>query len=205
MLKRIASVVLSFTTVLAIAFTMSSCGGGRLNYYIPTSTGDAGDDLVVTSSKITDGGELPDDLKCVRDGGDGASPPIAWSNAPSGTAGFAVLMYHYPDGTTAGVDTPNHYWLLWNIDSSVSSLSRGNAESVGTEGSDKDGVGTGYTPPCSPSGSGAHEYHIRVYALSGTPSALGSVDTVDVGYDEFISAVTPLSLATGELSFTETN
>jgi phosphatidylethanolamine-binding protein (PEBP) family uncharacterized protein len=170
-----------------------------------TTMADGDATLTINSSSLTDGSTLPADLRCSRDGGDGASPPIAWTGAPPATKTYAVLIYHYPMGTVPGKDVPNHYWLLWNIAGGATSLSRGNPEGVGTEGSNKDARGTGYTPPCSPIGSGSHTYHIRVYALSGAPVGLGSGDSVGVGYPEFITAVEPLSLATGELSFTETN
>jgi phosphatidylethanolamine-binding protein (PEBP) family uncharacterized protein len=165
------------------------------------TTTDAGE-MIVTSTAFVDGGALPADLKCTRDGGTGASPPIAWNRVPSGTASIAISMIHYPVGTTPGKDTPNHYWLLWNIDPSVTQLAQGNPESIGVEGSNKDGVGTGYTPPCSPAGSGTHTYTLRVHALSGSPTALGSSDSVAVTYDAFMAGIEPLVLGTGQLSFT---
>ena len=35
-------------------------------------------ELVLSSPAIDHGGNLPADLKCTRDGGDGLSPPISW-------------------------------------------------------------------------------------------------------------------------------
>lgn len=67
------------------------------------------------SPEITDGGMLPSALKCSRNGGDGVSPPLVWSDVPEGTESLAVIMYHYPRGTVAGRDAPSQYWLLWNI------------------------------------------------------------------------------------------
>jgi phosphatidylethanolamine-binding protein (PEBP) family uncharacterized protein len=161
--------------------------------------------LHVTSSALVEGATLPTSLKCTRDGGTGASPPMTWTGAPSATQSYAVLIYHYPNGTVPGVDTPNHYWLLWNIGGNVIELTQGNSAHIGTQGSDKDGRATGYTPPCSPIGSGTHTYHIRVYALSAAPTTLGATDSLAVDYATFIAAINPLTLASGELSFSESN
>ncbi len=161
--------------------------------------------LRVTSSALIEGGTLPTSLKCIRDGGTGDSPPLAWTGAPLATQSYAVLIYHYPNGTVPGVDTPNHYWLLWNIGSSVNELAQGNSAHIGTQGGDKDGRAIGYTPPCSPIGSGTHTYHIRVYALSAAPTTLGATDSLAIDYATFIAAINPLTLASGELSFAESN
>ena len=83
----------------------------------------------------------------------------------------------------------------------MTSLAAGNPESVGNEGSNKDGIEIGYTPPCSP-GDAVHEYTIRVYALSASPEALGSVDNISVGWAEFVAAVESLSLGMTEFSLT---
>ncbi|MEP2471846.1 MAG: hypothetical protein ABJH45_09845, partial [Paracoccaceae bacterium] len=104
---------------------------------------------------------LPAALKCTRDGGDGVSPPLVWSEIPAGNESLAVIMHHYPRGAVAGRDVPNQYWLQWNIPPNTSELDRANPTSIGDEGADKDERQTGYTPPCSPAGS-AHECTITV-------------------------------------------
>ncbi len=148
-------------------------------------TGDAAD-FALTSSAFEDGDLLPDDLKCETDGGDGASPPLSWTGAPDGTEEFALAMIHYPDGSTD--DTPSHYWLLWDIPGDTGSLSRGNEDSVGHEGSNKDLVDTGYQPPCSPTGSGEHLYTISVYALDAA-SGLADADDLSVTWTTLMDAI----------------
>ena len=162
-----------------------------------TATEDFGD-FQVSSTAFNAGDSLPEDYACSRDGGGDLSPPVTWSGAPEGVTEYALVMYHYPQGQT---DNPSHYWLVWNIPSTINSLDAGNLESIGNEGSNKDGVAIGYTPPCSP-GDAVHEYTIRVYALSAAPEALGSSDNVSVGWAEFVAAVEPLSLGMTEFSFT---
>jgi len=133
----------------------------------------AQDSFMLTSPAIVDGGMLPADLKCTRDGGDGVTPPLAWSAVPDGTKSLALIMHHYPRGRVEGVDAPSQYWLLWNIPPETQALPRGNPASIGDEGADKDERRTGYTPPCSPPGS-MHEYTITLYALSTALPPAGS-------------------------------
>lgn len=155
----------------------------------------------LTSPEIMDGGALPADLKCSRDGGDGVSPPLAWANAPAGTQGFAVIMQHYPRGKAEGVDVPSQYWLLWNIPATASGLERGNPASVGDEGADKDMRRTGYTPPCSPAGSGTHTYTITVYALKGLLTTLPPHDDGSVDWRQMTAALEGHVLAKTTFSF----
>ncbi|SVE10039.1 uncharacterized protein METZ01_LOCUS462893, partial [marine metagenome] len=117
-------------------------------------------DFTLSSSAFGEGDTVPVAQICSRDGGLELSPPIAWANVPVGTQGFALGMFHYPNGTVEGEDAPSHYWLVWNIPASSLGLDEGNPESVGDEGSNKDGVEIGYTAPCSP-GDAVHEYTIR--------------------------------------------
>jgi len=50
------------------------------------------DTFALTSPAIVNRGDLRSDLKCSRDGGDGLSPPLAWSAVPEGTQSLAVIM-----------------------------------------------------------------------------------------------------------------
>jgi len=160
--------------------------------------------FALTSPVLFDGGPLPADLKCTRDGGDGLSPPLAWENPPEGTTGYAVIMHHYPRGRVEGVDAPSQYWLLWNIPLATTSIARGNPTSIGDEGADKDARRTGYTPPCSPPGPPPpHRYTITVYALSAPLTGLPDHDDGDVDWTQMTKAMRGLVL--GSSSFTFTN
>ena len=160
-----------------------------------TTVNESGD-FQVSSSAFGEGETLPADYACSRDGGGDLSPHLSRSGAPEGVSKYALVMYHYPQGQT---DSPSHYWVVWNIPASVTTLEAGNADGVGNEGSNKDGVEIGYTPPCSP-GDAVHDYIIRVYALSAAPEALGSDDNLSVGWTELVNAVEPLSLGMAEIS-----
>lgn len=109
-------------------------------------------------------------------------------------------MYHYPNNSIPGQDTPSHYWLVWNVPTSVTGLPHGNPASIGDEGSDKDGTRIGYTPPCSPPGA-AHSYTIAVYALSEAPTLLGKGDNPKATYATFMHAIDGKVLDAGSFSF----
>ena len=156
--------------------------------------------FTLSSSLFEDGGTLPASSKCTRDGGDGLSPPIVWSDAPAGTKSFAVIMHHYPRNAVEGRDNPSHYWLLWDIPVHTKSLSRGNAESIGNEGGEKDKRYVGYTSPCSPANV-SHAYTITVYALDTKTSGLGNKDDIDVDWVTMTKAIEDKVITSSSLTF----
>jgi len=156
--------------------------------------------FTLTSPVMVDGGTLPVDLKCERDGGDGLSPPINWTNPPKGTQDYAIIMHHYPRGKVEGVDAPSHYWLLWNIPASTTGIARGNPTSIGDEGADKDMRRTGYTPPYSPPGY-LHQYTITVYALRAPLATLPNHDDGNVDWQQMIAAMDGLVLGSFAITF----
>ena len=94
--------------------------------------------MVVTSSDAANA-TLPTTYTC---DGEAKSPPVAWRGAPSGTAGFAMLMSTVPSpGTT------KYNWILYNIPAGTTSLAAG--ASAGTFGFADDGGGLSYAAPCS--------------------------------------------------------
>ena len=164
------------------------------------TTSVAQDVFTLSSPEIVDGGMLSNALKCTRNGGDGVSPPLAWSEIPDGTESFAVIMHHYPKGTVAGRDAPSQYWLLWNVPPNTSKLDRANPASIGDEGADKDERQMGYTPPCSPAGS-THEYTITVYALSAPLTSLPENDDISVDWEMLTAAMAGKVIASSQISF----
>jgi len=179
------------SNIRTLAITLTCCAiGGIAN---------AQGDFTLTSPAITDGGDLPMDFKCTRDGGGALTPGLQWSDAPNGIESFAVIMHHYPQNTTKGVDDPNQYWLLWDIPATTTYLPAGNPGSVGHESADKDRNRTGYTPPCSPPGA-RHEYTITVYALNAGPD-LPHQDDNSINWSEMTDAIDEHVIASSSISF----
>jgi len=104
-----------------------------------------------------DGATIPKQYTC--DGKD-LSPALEWSDEPSGTHSFALIL----DDPDAPSGTWNH-WLLWDIPAHMHSLPEGFAPGqAGTSGKNDFGR-YGYGGPCPPKGHGAHRYRFTLHAL----------------------------------------
>jgi Raf kinase inhibitor-like YbhB/YbcL family protein len=120
-------------------------------------------DMQLTSSAFNHGGIIP-----TRHTGDGpdVSPELAWSDAPEGTASFALIC-HDPD---APLISPGNYgfvhWVLYGIPASVSQLAEGTQDY--TPGINNFG-NRGYGGPMPPEGHGRHHYFFWLLALDAEP------------------------------------
>ena len=104
-----------------------------------------------------DGESIPKRFTC--EGGD-ASPALSWSNEPSGTESFTLIV----DDPDAPAGTWNH-WLLWDVPAHVHSITEGfRPGAVGASGKNDFGK-PGYGGPCPPKGHGAHRYYFTLYAV----------------------------------------
>ena len=114
----------------------------------------------LTSSAMVECGEMPVDYTC---DGYAATPPLEWSDAPDGTAGYAVVMHQ-----VAGPGDTHWYWEPWNIPGDVTSMTS-NGEPPGDVGINSVNKRNEYAPPCS-KGPGTKPYTFTVYALSAQPA-----------------------------------
>jgi len=116
--------------------------------------------LKLTSPAFTSGGAIPRQFTCE---GPDQSPDLHWSDAPAGTATFAVVM-NDPDAPAGDWV----HWLVWNIPSTShglpANLARDRQLADGTlQGRNSFGK-IGYNGPCPPAGK-PHRYFFRVYAV----------------------------------------
>jgi Raf kinase inhibitor-like YbhB/YbcL family protein len=128
---------------------------------------------------------IPDNKGQSRDG-DNRRPAINWSNGPSGTRSYTVIVVdkdvptsfdaaNKPDKTIpADMPRKNFYhWLQADIPADVTNFSEGAAGEVspGISGRNSFGgrgtaQGIGYDGPCPPwNDERLHHYHFQVYAL----------------------------------------
>lgn len=113
----------------------------------------------LSSSAFAPGGRIPTRYTC-----DGAnvSPPMAWSDVPAGTRGFALIC--------ADPDAPGGTWYHWAI-YDIPPGARGLTEAVPSN-NPRPPQGTndfrllGYGGPCPPPGSRAHRYVFTLYAVA---------------------------------------
>ena len=144
----------------------------------------------LTSSAVVEGGAMPDAYSC---DGSGSTLPLAWTGAPAGTRGFAILMTTLPgDGTT------KYNWVVHGIPASVTSLAR-DGQGTGVVGVGSDGPQIAYNPPCS-QGPGSKTYTVTVYALSGTPVLPTSASAVTGSV--LASAISSMTLGSAKLNIT---
>jgi Raf kinase inhibitor-like YbhB/YbcL family protein len=114
----------------------------------------------LTSSAFREGETIPRQFTC---DGDDLAPPLAWSDAPDGTRGFALIM----DDPDAPHGTFTH-WMLYDIPAAATGLTD---QPAGTSLRNDFGR-SGYGGPCPPVGHGPHRYLFTLYAVDVPSLAL---------------------------------
>lgn len=112
-------------------------------------------------------GNLPANPNCV---GQNVSPALTWTNPPSGTRSFALLVYDQEGRNGLGVA----HWVAYNIPVSVSGFSENEASAPSskyTGGKSTLNLGS-YMGPCPPASTGQHHY---VYTLIATDVEVGAL------------------------------
>ena len=121
--------------------------------------GAGGETMELKSQAFAAGEMIPAQYTC--DGQD-ISPPLSWSDPPTGTIDFALIS----DDPDAPVGTWVH-WVMWNIPVSASALDENLPKTAslpnGTKQGTTDFQRIGYGGPCPPSGT--HRYFFKLYAL----------------------------------------
>ena len=93
------------------------------------------------------------------------SPPLSWSGAPSGTAGYALVV----DDASAPI-TPFVYWIVFDIQQATTDIQQGALPPGARRALNSVGTSS-YDPPC-PQGS-PHRYRFTIYALNKQPNLPG--------------------------------
>jgi Raf kinase inhibitor-like YbhB/YbcL family protein len=149
-----------FTIVMLFAFTCLFLGWGCRQASNETQSGGTSMSIELTSLAFQPGATIP--KKYTGDGED-RSPPMQWSDPPSGTRSLALIC----DDPDAPRGTWVH-WVLFNLPSQTRELEEG-VPATGTVGDGaKQGINDfnklGYGGPAPPKGK-AHRYFFKLYAL----------------------------------------
>lgn len=118
--------------------------------------------MKLESSAFTANGEIPTEHTCE---GDDVSPPLSWSDVPSGTKSFALVV---DDPDAPDPAAPKRVWVHWvvyDIPPSTTSLPKGASTSLpdGAKTGTNDWGNKAWGGPCPP--IGRHRYFHKIYAL----------------------------------------
>ncbi|SFD27307.1 YHYH protein [Pseudoalteromonas denitrificans] len=177
-----------FIFYVSTLISIIACGSDNASTQdiIGSETDAETNNLVLSSNIMVNNGSLPSTYTC---DGEGISPNLSWSNPPTDTKSFAVMMHH----DVAPGDS-HWYWVMYDIPSSTTAIN--DNETIGQMGSNSVNDLNEYAPPCS-QGSGDKLYTFSLYALSDSPD-LTNVN--NVGRNELLSAISNITLDTVTLS-----
>jgi hypothetical protein len=124
--------------------------------------------MIVTSPAYADGAVMPARFATVNvTGGTGASVPLSWDDAPTGTQSFVLAIIDTHPVAHGWV-----HWLVTDIPVGVDTLAEGASNTASMPPGAVEQPNTagrpGYGGPQPPVGSGLHDYVATIYAL-GTP------------------------------------
>lgn len=151
------------SSLAVFLLTISNPLTGSVLAALPASPARAKDppmSLNLSSPSFPNGGNIPKQFTC--DGAD-LSPQLFWTDPPTGTKAFALLV----DDPDAPAGNWNH-WIAWNLPPTLGSLPEGVPKTAhlpdGTEQGTNDFRKPGYNGPCPPPGT-PHRYYFRLFAL----------------------------------------
>lgn len=116
--------------------------------------------LQLTSDAFANGQSIPAKYSCI---GKNISPALAWTEPPTGTQSFALIV----DDPDAPGRTWVH-WVLFNIPVSTRNLKEGFTADDPIVSGKNSSSHLNYDGPCPPSGT--HRYFFKLYALDATLS-----------------------------------
>jgi Raf kinase inhibitor-like YbhB/YbcL family protein len=141
---------------------------------LPASAGAKGASsmtLSLTSPAFAEGGEIPTRYTCE---GQDVSPPLAWSEPPSGAKSLALIVDD-PDAPDPKAPKMTWaHWVLYNLPPTAGQLPEAverRALPTGTREGVNDWKRTGYGGPCPP--IGRHRYFHKLFALDTVLPDLG--------------------------------
>lgn len=152
-MKRRFFTVLAVTTMAALGATQALAG--QAGFRLPP--------LLVESAAFPDGGVVP--AKYSFAGGN-TQPDFKISNAPEGTAAYAIIFHDIDVALAGGTDDVLH-WTAWNIPATapVTQIVEGKLPDGSVVGKNITGQNT-YMGPGAPPGPRYHHYVWEVYALN---------------------------------------
>lgn len=129
--------------------------------------------MQLTSPAFQDTELIPTKFSCQ---GANCNPELQWSDVPSGTVSFVLIMDDPDVPRNLRPDGLFIHWLVWNIPATVTTIPE-HSEPTGVVGMTTSGH-VGYVGPCPP--DRMHRYYFRVYALDCELSLPSSATKGDI-------------------------
>ncbi|HEU0191370.1 MAG TPA: YbhB/YbcL family Raf kinase inhibitor-like protein [Mycobacterium sp.] len=155
----------------ALLFVTAGCSGGHVQSdsapapaSSPTTTWPTASEpgkFAVSSPAFAEDKQIPEEYSC---DGRNVPPPLRWQNLPPGAESLAVVVDD-PDAP-AGLYV---HWVVTGIPPSTTEIVSGTlppAAVVSLNSANR----AEYLGPCPPSGTGAHHYRFKLYALRQAPT-----------------------------------
>ena len=118
--------------------------------------------LLMTTDAFPDGGIVPQKFA----GRGGVQPGFKFSNAPAGTAAYAIIFHDIDVALQGGTGDVLH-WIAWNIPASANGIPEGSLPPGSVQGNNLTGQPV-YMGPGAPAGPRYHHYVFELYALNAT-------------------------------------
>ena len=155
--------MVTFVVVLPVAAQDRGGRGGAQRGAAPAPA------MTMTVAGFPDGGQFPVKFSQAAEGaapGEGTSPAITWTNAPSGTQTFVLNMHDMDLARNKTTDDQVH-WVVWNIPASATGLPEGVPKgNPRPDGSFQvSATGNMYRGPGAPANGPQHHYVFELYAL----------------------------------------
>lgn len=116
--------------------------------------------LLMQTTAFEDGGIIPQKYA----GRGGVQPGFTFSNAPSGTVTYAIILHDIDVAFGGGTDDVLH-WVAWNIPASANGIPEGKLPDGSVTGKNLFGLNA-YVGPGAPAGPRYHHYVFELYALN---------------------------------------
>jgi Raf kinase inhibitor-like YbhB/YbcL family protein len=145
--------------------------------------------MTLTVSGFADGADIPVKFSQAAPGaepGGGTSPAISWTNVPAGAQSFVLNMRDLDVARNKGTEDQAH-WVVWNLPSSVTSLSEGQPKGAKLPNGAYQISATGqvYRGPGAPAAGPRHHYMFEIYALDTTIDVQPTADAFETRANVF--------------------
>jgi Raf kinase inhibitor-like YbhB/YbcL family protein len=139
--------------------------------------------MILTVEGFPDGGDVPVKYSQAAPGvatGEGLSPAISWTNAPTETRSFFLNMHDMDLARNKTTDDQVH-WVVWNIPATATGLPEGvpKGPKLANGAFQISATGQMYRGPGAGANGPKHHYVFEIYALDTTIEVMPTADAFE--------------------------